>query len=266
MNGSPPHFNPTVAFSVFLAANTLAALFSPIQDCDEVFNYWEPTHYLDHGSGLQTWEYSPEYAIRSWAYTGIHASITGLARLVSLRGSKVFEFYFLRLTLGFLCALCETKLYSTIARTINPRAAVFFLMILIFSPGMYHASAAYLPSTFAMYTTMLGFSAFMDWRGGIKTSQGIMWFAAGSLLGWPFAGALILPFIAEEILMALFSGSILESAWRFLDGSVRSVCILVGTPHNTKVTLFNVLVGDSSGRRYFFLQNACMRATKHCYL
>ena len=40
------------------------------------FNYWEPLHLLAHApwplgtaqSPFQTWEYSPQYAIRSWAY------------------------------------------------------------------------------------------------------------------------------------------------------------------------------------------------------
>ena len=34
-----------------------------------VFNYWEPLHYLYKGYGFQTWETSPQFAIRSWAYT-----------------------------------------------------------------------------------------------------------------------------------------------------------------------------------------------------
>ncbi|KAK5015443.1 mannosyltransferase, partial [Cryomyces antarcticus] len=55
------YIEPIVAFYVFLAAHTLAALYSPIQDCDEVYNYWEPTHYLNHDYGMQTWEYSPDY-------------------------------------------------------------------------------------------------------------------------------------------------------------------------------------------------------------
>ena len=29
-------------------------------------------HYLMYGSGFQTWEYSPEYAIRSYAYILLH--------------------------------------------------------------------------------------------------------------------------------------------------------------------------------------------------
>ena len=60
----------------------LSALFAPIQDCDETFNYWEPTHYLSHGYGLQTWEYSPEFSIRSWLYIGLHAIVGNIRRLL----------------------------------------------------------------------------------------------------------------------------------------------------------------------------------------
>lgn len=73
---------PIGAFYFFLAANILAALYAPIQDCDETFNYWEPTHYLQHGYGLQTWEYSPVYAIRSWTYVAFHAIIGSFRRLL----------------------------------------------------------------------------------------------------------------------------------------------------------------------------------------
>ena len=41
----------------------------PLSDLFTVFNYWEPLHYLYKGYGFQTWETSPQYAIRSWAYT-----------------------------------------------------------------------------------------------------------------------------------------------------------------------------------------------------
>jgi alpha-1,2-mannosyltransferase len=75
-----------VAVRVLLIFRVTAAMYSNLQDCDEglsilnfmtpllsdpftVFNYWEPLHYLYKGYGLQTWETSPQYAIRSWAYT-----------------------------------------------------------------------------------------------------------------------------------------------------------------------------------------------------
>lgn len=35
----------------------MSATTNIIHDCDEVFNYWEPLHYLLYKSGFQTWEY-----------------------------------------------------------------------------------------------------------------------------------------------------------------------------------------------------------------
>jgi alpha-1,2-mannosyltransferase len=32
-------------------------MYNTISDCDEVFNYWEPMHFMLYGTGLQTWEY-----------------------------------------------------------------------------------------------------------------------------------------------------------------------------------------------------------------
>jgi hypothetical protein len=37
-----------------------------------VFNFFEPLHYFQHNGGFQTWELSPQYAIRSWAYILLH--------------------------------------------------------------------------------------------------------------------------------------------------------------------------------------------------
>ena len=79
---------PISAFYLFFGANLIAALFAPIQDCDETFNYWEPTHYLSHGYGLQTWEYSPDYAIRSWLYIALHAVVGNIRRILP-QSSKV---------------------------------------------------------------------------------------------------------------------------------------------------------------------------------
>ncbi|TSL34533.1 Alpha-1,2-mannosyltransferase ALG9 [Bagarius yarrelli] len=65
----------STAFKCLVSARFCAALLSNISDCDETFNYWEPTHYLLYGKGMQTWEYSPPpvYAIRSYAYLWLHA-------------------------------------------------------------------------------------------------------------------------------------------------------------------------------------------------
>lgn len=79
---APKALQPISAFYLFFAAGLIAALFAPIQDCDETFNYWEPAHYLSHGYGLQTWEYSPDYAIRSWLYVALHALVGNVRRIL----------------------------------------------------------------------------------------------------------------------------------------------------------------------------------------
>ena len=60
--------SPRVALLAAAALAAVAAAASCVWDCDEAYNYWEPLHYLLYGSGLQTWEYSPRFALRSWAY------------------------------------------------------------------------------------------------------------------------------------------------------------------------------------------------------
>ncbi|KAI9681623.1 MAG: mannosyltransferase [Trizodia sp. TS-e1964] len=220
-----PLITAKIAFSIFLGANALAALYAPVQDCDEVFNYWEPTHYLLHGYGLQTWEYSPEYAIRSWLYPSLHALVGLVAKLVPFT-AKSAQFYFIRLALGFLCALCETRLFLVVSRTLSPLIGIFFMICMTTSTGMFHAATAYLPSSFSMYGAMLGAAAFMDWQGGLRTATGIMWFGGAAVVGWPFAAALAAPFVFEELLLASLSRQGSEAMSRLIDGTVRVLLVL----------------------------------------
>ncbi|KAH6995579.1 family 22 glycosyltransferase [Ilyonectria sp. MPI-CAGE-AT-0026] len=194
---------PISAFYWFLAAGLVSAWFAPIQDCDETFNYWEPTHYLSHGYGLQTWEYSPDFAIRSWLYIGLHAIVGNVRRLLP-QSTKVGEFYFIRFGLALGCALCQTILFMVTSTTLNSRIGIFFLVATILSPGNFHASTAFLPSSFAMYMVTLGAAAFMNWRGGLRTSMGMFWFAVAGIFGWPFAAALCAPYLFEEGILVLF--------------------------------------------------------------
>ncbi|CAI4214901.1 unnamed protein product [Parascedosporium putredinis] len=225
---SPYGIEPIKIFYCFLAANLVAACFAPIQDCDETFNYWEPAHYLSHGYGLQTWEYSPEFAIRSWLYVGLHAIVANVRRLLP-GTSKVAEFYFVRYFLAIACALAQTLLFRAISLTLNPRVGLFYVVALILSPGNFHASTAFLPSSFAMIAAMVGTAAFMNWRGGIKTSLGLTWFGVGAILGWPFAMALAAPFVLEEVVIAAVGDGQrkFESAFRLFRGGVACLLLVV---------------------------------------
>ncbi|KAL9114036.1 MAG: hypothetical protein Q9227_001808 [Pyrenula ochraceoflavens] len=249
------------AFYLLLISHLLAALYAPIPDCDEVFNYWEPAHYLSHGYGLQTWEYSPDFALRSWFYVGLHALVGKFGFL--LRGSKYFEFYSIRAMLGLISAGSETRLYSSISRTLNPRIGVLYLLITAFTAGMFQASVAFLPSSFAMYASTLGLAAFMDWQRGPKTATGIMWFGIGAIVGWPFAGLLALPFLLEEILISFVTTDAIETLRRFLDGAVRSLVVLAvqfavdaffyhrPIVASVRLVLYNVFSGTDRGPDIF---------------
>ncbi|KAI1775388.1 glycosyltransferase family 22 protein [Hypoxylon cercidicola] len=208
----------------------ISALFAPIQDCDETFNYWEPTHYLSHGYGVQTWEYSPDYAIRSWSYIGLHAIVGNIRRLLP-QSTKLAEFYFVRYALAFVCSLCQVLLFRVVSFILNPRIGLFFLMATVMSPGNFHASTAYLPSSFAMYTSILGAAAFMNWKGGLRTSWGIWWFAVGGVLGWPFASALCAPFLLEEaiVLLTIRDRQVFyDATLRISRGVIAALLLLIG--------------------------------------
>lgn len=101
----------STAFKCLLSARLCAALLSNISDCDETFNYWEPTHYLIYGKGFQTWEYSPVYAIRSYAYLLLHAWPAAFHARI-LQTNKILVFYFLRCLLAFVSCVCELYFYK----------------------------------------------------------------------------------------------------------------------------------------------------------
>lgn len=179
---------PYTAFKAILSARLCAAVWNNIADCDETFNYWEPTHYLMYGKGLQTWEYSPAFAIRSYAYLWLHA-LPGLVYSSLLQSNRVLVFYFMRCILGFVCALCEVYFYKGVLRRFGPVVARSTLVLLLFSTGMFVSCTAYLPSSFSMYATMVASGGWFlgDHRVTVFAT------AVGALLGWPFSAVLSLP-------------------------------------------------------------------------
>ncbi|KAI0319029.1 asparagine-linked glycosylation 9 protein isoform a [Amylostereum chailletii] len=199
-----PPWTPSfsTAVKILLLVRVSAAMYSNIQDCDEVFNFWEPLHYLDRGYGFQTWETSPVYAIRSWAYLLLHYIPVKFLDWTIRENSKRAAFFSVRIFLAVICSLCEAKLYDTVKAKINNRVARYMLFMLAASAGMWNASTAFLPSTFAMYATTLACSyAFIPpaSRLGQRTLAATVLFATGAIVGWPFALAIATPFVFEEL-------------------------------------------------------------------
>ena len=87
-----------------------------------------------------------------------------------------------------------------------------------------HTPTAFLPSSFAMYANTFGFayalqrSTSEDMR---RTLFATLCFAAGTVVGWPFALAVAIPFVFEEFFLASgdkvtpeVRGSWLFARWR----------------------------------------------------
>ncbi|PIL31538.1 hypothetical protein GSI_06240 [Ganoderma sinense ZZ0214-1] len=213
----------SAALRILLLIRVAGAMYSGIQDCDEVYNFWEPLHYLWKGHGFQTWETSPEYSIRSWAYILLHYPAVQLSSTF-LGPEKRPAFFAVRIFLAIVSSLCEVTFYRAVVEHINYRAGRYVFFTLLFNAGMWIASTSFLPSSFAMYANTLGFayairrSTNEDMR---RTLFATLSFAAGAIVGWPFALAVPIPFVFEELFLAggdrvtpEIRGSWLFARWR----------------------------------------------------
>ncbi|XP_074417404.1 alpha-1,2-mannosyltransferase ALG9 isoform X3 [Larus michahellis] len=128
----------------------------------------------------------------------------------------VLIFYFLRCFLAFLSCICELYFYKAVCKKFGLHVSRLMLAFLVLSTGMFCSSAAFLPSSFCMYTTVVAMTGwYMD-----KTSVAVLGVAAGALLGWPFSAALGLP-IAFDLL-------ILKQRWKsFLNWCVMSLILFL---------------------------------------
>ncbi|KAH9309168.1 hypothetical protein KI387_037079, partial [Taxus chinensis] len=206
-----------IPFIVLIAARTISARSNLIHDCDEVFNYWEPLHYLLYKSGFQTWEYSSEFALRSYLYIVLHALIAAPASWwLHVGQGKVVLFYLVRLILGFTSAISETVLVVALSSKYGRRLAITTLFLLAFSSGCFIASTSFLPSTFSMNAITLASAALLLDRPAISVSVA----AAGVLLGWPFSILTTVPLV----IYALATGSFKRV---FLAGAATSICVMV---------------------------------------
>jgi alpha-1,2-mannosyltransferase len=140
-----------LALRILVIVRVAGAMYSNIQDCDEVFNFWEPLHFLDHGHGFQTWEVSPVYGIRSWAYVILHLLPARIPALF-LGPDKRLAFFTVRIALAVASSLCEIKLYRTVVEKVNERVGRYLFFMLLFSAGMWNASGGMFPFVYLPFS------------------------------------------------------------------------------------------------------------------
>ena len=168
---------------------------------------------------MQTWEYSPAYALRSYLYVGLHAAVIKLAEWTDsvelVGGGKIGEFYALRVALAVACAACEAWLVHAIAGRMRRSIAVVTAAVLACSAGMFHASVAFVPSSFTMYTVMLTYAAWM--RG--SDALAVFWTGVSALIGWPFSVVIAVP-LALDIARRYLTRLHLPILWALLTAAV----------------------------------------------
>ncbi|XP_068664205.1 alpha-1,2-mannosyltransferase ALG9 isoform X2 [Aristolochia californica] len=191
--GRDSGLNWKMAFVCLALLRYMSATSNIIHDCDEVFNYWEPLHYLLYGSGFQTWEYSNNTL------------------------SQFRVFYSVRLYLGLISAITETVLVVALSRKYGKRLASYALAMLCLSSGCFFASTSFLPSSFSMYSVSLSSALFLLEKPALAVSVA----AVGVLLGWPFSILAVLPVTLYSLISATSRKQV------FLTGIVTSLVILV---------------------------------------
>ena len=181
------------ALLALIPLRLLNAWLAGVADCDETYNYWEAVCLLAAPHPvrrpLQTWEYAPEFALRSWAYVLPYAAI---ARIVDN------SFLAVRLCcIALPFALAEASLVKGMEKRFGPDAAWALLGLLASSAGHAAAAPALVPSA-----TIAALAAWSQSRWLRGDRRGAVFIAVLATLwpGWPFVGVLFVPLAVDVLL------------------------------------------------------------------
>lgn len=233
---------PLIALAVL---RYMSATSNIIHDCDEVFNYWEPFHFLLYKSGFQTWEYSSQFALRSYLYLLFH-ELVGKPASWLYGGEKVRVFYAVRLFLGLISVITDTVLVVALSRKYGRRLAAYTLAMLCLTSGCFFASTSFLPSSFSMYAVSLSSGLFLLEKPAMAVSVAVV----GVILGWPFSILVFLPVtfyaLARKFKQTFLSGTITSLALLALSLLVDYHYYGRWTSSVLNLLIYNVLGGGES--------------------
>lgn len=163
---------------------------------------------------MQTWEYAPQYALRTYAYLLPMAGlakfyhilldalptslIKQLPRLLMLpgasstttilgSGNKPLLFALLRSSLAVTSSYAELSFLQSIHDIISPNLAYMTAFVQLSSAGLFHANQAYLPSSSVMILWQLSVANQFQKRNGLSIFWGLL---AVLAVGWPFCAVL----------------------------------------------------------------------------
>lgn len=187
----------------------------PIMDCDEVYNYWEPLHFLQYKVGFQTWEYAPSFALRTYAYllpmhflqnAMVKVMTTSVSNMLvnhAVTTAKLASFVGMRSFLAGIMGSAEIMFLSALSYEppfaaslfmegpiLSPTSSVVVGILLLTSAGMAHASGALLPSSSIMMWWLWAASAYLYGWSRMFCALAVV---ATLTLGWPFGVVVFMP-------------------------------------------------------------------------
>lgn len=206
---------------LYLKICALAALCSTvwnnINDCDETFNYLEPLGFIiskENNTGFQTWEYSPEYGLRSYLYLWF---IGWPAYILAYFGMPGWlKFLIIRLYLSFLSAYSAALLAGSSSSYLYPdnvfKQRTFGILFCIFhsaAAGSFIAASSTVPSAVSASLTSLMLSTWINHQ--YFFSVGTIAFSA--IILWPFSACFGIPLAISMISSGMIVKLIAYSAF-----------------------------------------------------
>lgn len=196
--GDGPPWMPSnfTAFKAFLSVRLSAAFWSLVSDCDETYNYWEPTHFLIYGTGFQTWEYDPAHALRSYMYLAVQGGVPGwLYDRILAPSNRMYIFFMLRCLMALICSTAEVYFCRAVSKEVGLNVGRLTVAFMALSTGLFVSSTAFLPSTTSMVLAMVSYGAWFERSYALA----IFATALSAFLSWPFAALLGLPVALDVV-------------------------------------------------------------------
>ncbi|KYQ88183.1 glycosyltransferase [Tieghemostelium lacteum] len=176
-----------ILFLILFISTIISSFYNRIMDCDEYMNYWEPTHFLMYNKGFQTWEYSPKYSLRSYAYLMIYSTIGKLVRYFI--DDKITIFFLLKIFIGLGSSISQFIFYLGVLKQFGREISNYTYLFMLISPGFFLSTSTLLPTTFSMCLLMIAYGCLLLGYNRLSVITG----ATSVFLGWPFVILLLLP-------------------------------------------------------------------------
>jgi len=137
---------------------------------------------------MQTWEYAPQYAIRTYAFISPFILVGHI--LKSLQLSKFAIFVGIRSVIAFFSALSHSFLINAYKSTLGEEFSFILFVFFLASPGIFFSSSSLLPSSICGSLVSLSVGYWFQNQDELCIIFGciaVLW------SGWPFVGLIFAP-------------------------------------------------------------------------